>query len=94
MDENKIIEILRYYSPEAQTAKAIEEFAELQVELAKILNKQGSKRNLVSELADTFIMLVQIMVIYDIDLKELDGEMAFKLRRQIKRIKEAENERD
>ena len=58
------------------------------------MNKQGSKRNLVSELADTFIMLAQIMVIYDIDLKELDGEMAFKLRRQIKRIKEAENERD
>lgn len=88
MDEHKIEAILRYYSPEAQTIKAIEELSELSTELARVLNKQGDMKNLKSELADAYIMILQIMVIYDIDPEEFDREMAYKLERQMKRIQE------
>ena len=87
MDEKKIEEILSHYTPEHQIIKAIEELAELQSELARILNKQGDLKNLKSECADTYIMLTQIMIIYDIDSEEFLKEVAFKLDRQIMRIR-------
>ena len=88
MDEKKIETILRHYSPEAQTVKAIEELAELQAELAKMLNHQGDAAALKSEMADAYIMILQLMIIYDIDPEEFETEMAFKLDRQMKRIAE------
>ena len=88
MGEKKIEAILRHYSPEAQTVKAIEELAELQAELAKILNHQGDTEALKSEMADVYIMVLQLMIIYDIDPEEFDTEMAFKLDRQMQRIEE------
>ena len=42
-----------------------------------------------NELADVFIMITQLMAIFDVDPAELDAEVAFKLDRQIKRIREA-----
>lgn len=93
MDEKKINEILRHYSPEAQTVKALEELAELQTELAKVLNGQGSKRALKSEIADVVIMILQMMIIYDIYYEDLDNEIAFKLDRQLRRIAEQTEER-
>ncbi len=92
MDEKKIETILRHYSPEAQTVKAIEELAELQAELAKTLNHQGDAEALKSEMADVYIMILQLMIIYDIDPEEFETEMAFKLDRQMKRIAEENNE--
>lgn len=94
MDEHKIQQILEHYTPEQQTVKAIEEFAELQKELAKILNKQGETFDLFCEMADAFIMLVQIMSIYDISPEKLDKEIAYKLDRQLRRIEEEKNEQD
>lgn len=93
MDATKIEEILRHYSPEAQTIKAIEELAELQTELAKLLNKQGNVRTMQSEMADVVIMISQLMFIFDIDPETLDNEMAYKLDRQLKRIKEEFHEK-
>ena len=87
MDENKIHEILKAYTKEQQTIKAIEELGELQVELARILNNQGNVSNMFTELADVFIMITQIIVLYDVDTEQLDKEIAFKLDRQIKRIR-------
>lgn len=91
MDERKIAEILMHYSAEEQTIKAIEELAELQAELAKLLLKQGHRDAMKSELADVFIMITQLMTIFDIDPAELDAEVAFKLDRQIKRIRGEED---
>ena len=92
MDENKIEEILRHYTPEQQTVKAIEELAELQTELARILNKQGNEEALKGELADACIMILQMMIIYDIDPEELESEMEYKLDRQIQRIRKEKTE--
>ena len=40
-----------------------------------------------SELADVFIMITQLMAIFDVDPEEFDKEVAFKLDRQIARIR-------
>ena len=92
MDEvifERITEIMSHYGPDAQTIKAIEELAEMQVVLAKILNKQCENiDSLVSECADVFIMLLQIMSIYGIDIDYFDEEVRFKLDRQMQRIRE------
>ena len=82
----KIELILEHYGPEAQTVKAIEELAELQAELAKMLNKQSGHDALISEMADVYIMLTQLVVIFDIDVEEIDLEMSRKIDRQIRRI--------
>ena len=92
MDENKVEEILRHYTSEQQTVKAIEELAELQTELARILNKQGNEEALKGELADAYIMILQMMIIYDIDPEELESEMEYKLDRQIQRIRKEKTE--
>lgn len=88
MDERKIEAILKHYSPESQTVKAIEELAELQVELARLLLDRGNRKNMISELADVFIMMVQIGAIYDVDPEELDDVVRYKLDRQLERIEE------
>lgn len=97
MDEKKIEVILGHYTPEQQTIQAIEELGELQTELAKILNGKKkdyfgrlNTKDLKGELADVYIMVMQLLIIYDIDPEEFDAEMAFKLDRQLARIKEAE----
>ena len=82
----KIELILKHYGPEAQTIKAIEELAELQAELAKMLNKQSGHDALISEMADVYIMLTQLRVIFDIDVEEINLEMSRKIDRQIRRI--------
>ena len=90
MDISKIEEILRHYSPEAQTVKAIEELAELQTELAKLANKQGDVSKMTSELADVRIMINQVMIIFDVDPEDVENWIRFKLDRQIERIREKE----
>ena len=87
MDERKIKEILDNYSAEAQTIKAIEELAELQAELSRMLIRQGNRDAMKGELADVFIMITQLMAIFDIDPAELDEIVEFKLDRQIRRIR-------
>ena len=88
----KIEEILSHYSQKQQTIKAIEELAELQKELAKMLNNQGDIDALISEIADVYIMTAQIMILYGIDSEELNREVAYKLNRQLGRIMEESNE--
>ena len=88
MDATKIERILNHYEPEAQTVKAIEELAELQAELSRLLLKQGDIEAMKSELADVVIMTSQLMYIFNVDPEELDEIVAFKLDRQLQRMGE------
>ena len=88
MDATKIEKILNHYESEAQTVKAIEELAELQAELSRLLLKQGDIEAMKSELADVVIMTSQLMYIFNVDPEELDEIVAFKLDRQLQRIEE------
>lgn len=89
MDEKtteSLWKILQHYGPRHQIAKAIEELSELQTELAKSLNGDGSPGDLLSECADVFVMLIEVMAIYDIDMERFNEEVEFKVFRQISRI--------
>lgn len=90
MDMIKLEEILRHYSTEAQIVKSIEELAELQAELARLLIKQGDVKKTTSEIADVLIMVNQLTIILDITPEDLENWIKFKIDRQLERIREQE----
>lgn len=88
--KQQIEKIAIHYSEPRQIAKSIEEFAELQQVLAKYMAKGGTykdyKKNLVGELADTIIMLNQILFLEGVDEADVSEAIAYKLNRQLERI--------
>ena len=76
--------ILEHYGEEHQIIKACEELAELQVELFHIKPERSfSERQqpLLSEVADVYIMLEQVIRIYNFTQKEIEATMTKKLRK-------------
>lgn len=89
----KIIEILEHYGHEAQKLKAVEELTELSEKIIKEVNK-GTDTGIGDEIADVFIMLTQLELIYDIDPFETRERIEYKLDRQIERIRNGKEERN
>lgn len=79
--------IIDYYGKENQIVKAIEEMAELQQVLAKILTQPSkvSKISITTEIADVEIMLNQLKMIFDCE-KDVDVWTGMKLSRQLERM--------
>lgn len=94
MDLEKIKRILRRYGCKAQLVKAAEELTELQLILLQDHNKNFvyDTTEINEELADVYIMLEQIKLIYSIDEIELNAEIDYKLHRQLKRIENEQTE--
>ena len=94
MDIEKIKRILRRYGCKAQLVKAAEELTELQLILIQDHNKNFvyDTTEIYEELADVYIMLEQIKLIYNIDEIELNTEIDYKLHRQLKRIENEQTE--
>lgn len=87
MDEKVLNEIIKKYGKQKQVGQAIEEMAELIVELNKNINrKKDNKTEIILEIADVQIMLAQLVLIYDIDPEKLQGAVEYKLLRQKERI--------
>ena len=63
-------------SAQAQIAKAVEELNELAAELARHLNGQAKVENIREEMADAFIMLNQMEMIFgdvsDVEIRKLE----------------------
>ena len=90
--------ILKHYGEEHQRIKACEELAELQVEIfhnssIDVLegrhaggDSSDTYNKVVSEIADVYIMLEQVVKIYDIKKSDIDKAMTLKLRRTEDRI--------
>ena len=90
--------ILKHYGDEHQRIKACEELAELQVEIfhnssIDVIGSNDTYNKVVSEIADVYIMLEQVVKIYDIKKHDVDDAMVQKLRRTEDRIL-AEKERN
>ena len=97
--------ILEHYGEEHQRIKACEELAELQVEIfhnssIDVLegchaggDSSDNYDKVVSEIADVYIMLEQVVKIYDIRKSDIDKGITLKLRRTEDRIL-AEKERN
>lgn len=84
--------ILEHYGEEPQRMKACEELAELQVEIFHNSSEDAAKSNaiyddVVSEIADVYIMLEQLVKIYNLNKRDIDNAMTLKLRRTEDRIR-------
>ena len=83
--------ILEHYGEEPQRIKACEELAELQVEIFHTSSEDTAKSNdayvrIFSEIADVYIMMEQLVKIYNIKKSDIDKAMTLKLRRTEDRI--------
>ena len=85
LKKNKII--CNHYGIEQQKMKTIEEMAELTLE---IVRKNGSYKNLKSEIADVYNCLGNLCVVFGIDFDEILQISEEKKDRQITRILQSE----
>jgi len=84
--------ILEHYGEDKQRIKACEELSELQVEVfhndsSDCVESSSAYVNLVSEIADVYIMLEQLVKIYSLNKQDIDKAMTLKLRRTEDRIR-------
>lgn len=88
-DNQKIIKIcfnaIETYGAESQVDKAIEEMSELTKALLKERRYSGSKNDVCEELADVFITLLQMMLIFE-EKDEIAKYVDYKIKRLEKRI--------
>jgi hypothetical protein len=84
--------ILLTYGANNQILKAVEELTELTEVLIKMTNKGESLDHLLDEMADVYIMMEQEKIACCIQPEQLDEQINEKINRQLRRIKEAEND--
>lgn len=78
--------IINHYGNENQIDKAKEEAAELIVALSHYRDGKASKKQVIDELADVYIMTQQLKIIFNCEL-ETNKRIAQKLKRIKKRLK-------
>lgn len=88
--KEKIRTIADHYGLSNQLMKTVEELNELSIECAKSWGKKEIRDNLISEVADVLVMITQIIYLGNIEWKEVEDVMKYKVDRQIQRIKEEE----
>lgn len=84
--------ILEHYGEDKQRIKACEELSELQVEVfhndsIDCVETSSAYVNLVYEIADVYIMLEQLVKIYNLNKQDIDKAIMLKLRRTEDRIR-------
>ena len=88
--KEKLLTIFNHYKPKTQRNKLCEEFRELQDELHEVYDNDMLTDNLVSEIADNFVLMLQFAYDNEITLEEIKREMEQKIERQLKRIENEE----
>lgn len=84
----KAIEV---YGKDMQLTVAIEEFSELIKEICKHKRGEDNRDNILEEMADCYIMLEQLEIIFDIDFSQINDEIVKKENRLEKRLSEKES---
>lgn len=74
-----------------QKEKAIEELSELQQALARDLQGEGDRANIVEEIADALVMIAQLVLIYGIH-REVERAADEKVNRTLERIEKEQRE--
>lgn len=65
METNQLlVDAINKFGEHSQIIKSIEELGELQVELARFVNNNGNVLKVTEELADAYIMLNQLVLIF------------------------------
>ena len=91
--DERIKTIADHYGIKKQLRQLAEECSELAVEASHSARK-GTTVKIIEEIADVQIMIEQIIHLAEIDKCDIEDCINYKLERQIKRIKEGENERE
>lgn len=80
------------YGKDMQLNVAIEEFSELIKEICKHKRGEDNLDNIIEEMADCYIMLEQLGVIFGIWFEEIEYKKVEKIERLEKRLTESEGE--
>lgn len=80
------------YGKDMQLNVAIEEFSELIKELCKNKRGRDNRKNIIEEMADCYIMLEQLRIIFDIQNLAINDFVDKKLARLEKRLAERGND--
>lgn len=83
--EEKLLKIINHYGLENQREYLGKEYQELQDELYKYV-VTGDEADLLTEIADVFVLCLQFLYEYGYSNEELINEMNFKIDRQLKRM--------
>ena len=83
---------IAHYGEDMQQNIAVEEMAELTKEIIKHKRGADNKYNLLEEIADVYIMLEQLRIIYDISLIDMLEMRQYKIDRLFNRLQQ-EHER-
>lgn len=87
MNEEIIEAAIKKYGVVMQTVVAIEEMSELTKELTKALRGKENIEGIVEELADVYIMLNQVQMMFGISDDRVQEMMDLKIQRLDRRIK-------
>ena len=79
-------QIIAHYGYEHQKMKAVEELGELSRALARDLQYEGDRDNIAEEMADVYIMLAQLQLIYG-NVPEIAAHVREKLGRTVETVK-------
>ena len=79
------------YGEDMQLNVAIEEFSELIKEICKHKRGEDNRDNILEEMADCYIMLEQLEIIFDIDFSQINDKIVEKKNRLEKRLAEKES---
>ena len=85
MNQN-IKRIAKHYGYQHQVKKTIEECGEFIVALSKLANDEGSRKDVLEEMADVMVMLQQMQYFLCINPSESHKTMEAKVHRQIERM--------
>lgn len=88
MNHLTIDRAINHYGAENQIIVAIEEMSELAKELCKNIRGEHNIKHITEELADVYIMLIQVRQIYGIESEAVEEVMEYKLRRLERRMKD------
>jgi len=80
--------IIKNYGIQHQKLKAIEELTELSQAIVKDLLKEDVIDNIIEEIADVYVMLEQLKIIYNIKEQKINNIASQKIERTLKKIKE------
>lgn len=88
MQKSVIDEAIKVNGPQMQQVVAMEELAELQKEVSKMIRNKGNRAHLIEEIADVHIVLAMLMKIHNIHEDEVQNEVTKKIERLNNRLSE------
>lgn len=85
-------EAIATFGKDMQLTVAVEEFSELIKEICKSKRGRDNRNNIIEELADCYIMLEQVGIIFGIDSNDINQVIDEKLTRLESRIEAVKND--